>query len=119
MYQRRCRQRSGCRHQHCPHRPASVQPADDFCKQTHPAVLGIGFKAEGGGVGLAVHILAKLITEGLERAGADPSRPSRVQALESIRDLDVGGWVLQVDRRDHPASDFVELTFLDSQSWEP
>ena len=64
-------------------------------------------------------LAAKLITECFERAGADASRQSLVQALESIRDLDVGGFVLQMDRRDHQASDFVELTFLGAQSSEP
>ena len=64
-------------------------------------------------------LAAKLITEGLERAGANPTRQSLIGALESIRDLDVGGFTLQMDRSDHQASDFVELTFLGSQSWEP
>jgi ABC-type branched-subunit amino acid transport system substrate-binding protein len=64
-------------------------------------------------------LAARLITEGLERAGRDPSRPSLVRALESIRNLDLGGLTLTMGPDDHQASDSVELTFLGSQRWEP
>ena len=60
-----------------------------------------------------------MITEAMSRAGLNPTRQALVQALESIRDLDLGGFRLQMSRDDHNASDFVELTFLGSQSWEP
>ena len=64
-------------------------------------------------------LAARLITAALERAGEQPTRQSLVAALESIRDLDFGGFRVQMGRDDHQASDFVELTFLGSQSWEP
>ena len=64
-------------------------------------------------------LAARLVTTALDRAGKDPSRPDLVAALESINDLDLGGFRLDMDREDHQASDFVELTFLGSQNWEP
>ena len=64
-------------------------------------------------------LAARLITEALERAGEDPTRKSLVAALESIEDLDIGGFRVQMGPEDHQASDFVELTFLGSQAWEP
>ena len=74
---------------------------------------GFGFTSLEG------FLAARLITDALNRAGPDPTRESLVKALESIRDLDLGGFRIDMDRDDHQASDFVELTFLGSQSWEP
>ena len=64
-------------------------------------------------------LAARLITTALDRAGKDPSRQDLVAALESIKDVDLGGFSLDMGREDHQASDFVELTFLGSQNWEP
>ena len=64
-------------------------------------------------------LAARLMTEGLQRAGANPSRERLRQALESIHGIDLGGFRLDLSRQDHQASDFVELTFLGSQRWEP
>lgn len=83
------------------------------CLRLSDKASGFGFTSFEG------YLAARMITEGLERAGKNPTRQSLVQALESIRDLDLGGFRLQLGRNDHDASDFVELTFLGSQSWEP
>ena len=83
------------------------------CLRLSDKASGFGFTSFEG------YLAARMITEGLERAGKIPTRQSLVQALESIRDLDLGGFRLQLGRNDHDASDFVELTFLGSQSWEP
>lgn len=64
-------------------------------------------------------LAAKLISEGLRRAGPNPSQAALVRALESIDDLDLGGYRLSLGRNDRQASDFVELSFLGSQRWEP
>ena len=83
------------------------------CLRLSDKASGFGFTSFEG------YLAARMITEGLERAGKNPTRQALVQALESIRDLDLGGFRLQLGRNDHDASDFVELTFLGSQSWEP
>ncbi len=83
------------------------------CLRLSDKSSGFGFTSFEG------YLAARMITEALERAGKNPSRQALVQALESIRDLDLGGFRLQMGRDDHDASDFVELTFLGSQSWEP
>jgi len=77
------------------------------------AASGFGFTSFEG------YLAARMITEALVRAGKNPTRQSLVQAMESIHDLDLGGFRLRMSRDDHNASDFVELTFLGSQSWEP
>nr|WP_255618003.1 ABC transporter substrate-binding protein [Synechococcus sp. MU1625] len=83
------------------------------CLRLSDAASGFGFTSFEG------YLAARMITEALARAGKNPTRQSLVQALESINDLDLGGFRIQMGRDDHNASDFVELTFLGSQSWEP
>ena len=83
------------------------------CLRLNDAASGFGFTSFEG------YLAARMITEAISRAGLNPTRQALVQALESIRDLDLGGFRLQMSRDDHNESDFVELTFLGSQSWEP
>ena len=83
------------------------------CLRLRDPATGFGFTSFEG------YLAARMITEALTRAGKNPTRQSLVQALESINDLDLGGFRIQMGRDDHNASDFVELTFLGSQSWEP
>ena len=83
------------------------------CLRLNDAASGFGFTSFEG------YLAARVITEAMSRAGQNPTRQALVQALESIRDLDLGGFRLRMSRDDHNASDFVELTFLGSQSWEP
>ncbi|WP_175819810.1 ABC transporter substrate-binding protein [Burkholderia sp. BCC0419] len=53
---------------------------------------------------------AKLALIGLERAGPAPTRATLKQALESIRDLDLGGLAVTLGADDHQALDDVFLT---------
>lgn len=64
-------------------------------------------------------LAARMLTEGLQRAGPQPSRARLVAALESIRDLDLGGFRLSLGPADNGASDFVDLTYLGAQTWGP
>ncbi|MEA5421683.1 ABC transporter substrate-binding protein [Synechococcus sp. CCY9202] len=64
-------------------------------------------------------LAARLISEGLQRAGPIPSRKGLTQALESMGRVDLGGFPLELSPSDRQASDFVELTYLGSQTWEP
>jgi ABC-type branched-subunit amino acid transport system substrate-binding protein len=64
-------------------------------------------------------LAAKMTVEGLRRAGPEPTRQRFVTALETMRDVDLGGYRVQLGPQDHTGSSFVELTFLGSQRWEP
>jgi branched-chain amino acid transport system substrate-binding protein len=64
-------------------------------------------------------LAAKMTVEGLRRAGPEPTRQRFVTALETMRDVDLGGYRVQLGPEDHNGSSFVELTFLGSQRWEP
>jgi branched-chain amino acid transport system substrate-binding protein len=58
------------------------------------------------------YIAAKVLVEGLRRAGNDPTREKFVAAMEQIRDFDVGGYVVTFSPADHNGSRFVELTVI-------
>jgi branched-chain amino acid transport system substrate-binding protein len=75
--------------------------------------------ARYGFTSLEGFLAARLMTEGLQRAGANPSRQALVTAFESMNKLDLGGFRLSLGPRDHQASDFVDLTFLGAQRWGP
>ncbi|MEB3263223.1 MAG: ABC transporter substrate-binding protein [Synechococcus sp.] len=75
--------------------------------------------AHYGFTSLEGFLAARWLGEALQRAGPNPSRQAVVKALESIDDLDLGGFRLRLGQRDHQASDFVDLTFLGPQRWGP
>jgi branched-chain amino acid transport system substrate-binding protein len=56
---------------------------------------------------------AKVFTEGLRRAGRNPSREALIDALETIQNVSFGGFYVSFGPRVHTASRFVELTMLD------
>lgn len=58
------------------------------------------------------YVAAKVLTEGLRRAGRNPGRDALVGALESINQWDLGGFNVNFGARDHVASHFVDLTML-------
>jgi ABC-type branched-subunit amino acid transport system substrate-binding protein len=76
-------------------------------------------KPHFGFISLEGFLAAKMTVEGLRRAGPAPTRQRFVTALETMRDVDLGGYRVQLGPQDHNGSSFVELTFLGSQRWEP
>jgi branched-chain amino acid transport system substrate-binding protein len=67
---------------------------------------------EAGFVSLEGFMAAKAFVEGLERAGANLTRPGFVKAVESMHHVDIGGYVLKFSATEHDASDFVDLTVI-------
>jgi branched-chain amino acid transport system substrate-binding protein len=57
-------------------------------------------------------VAAKVLVEGLKRAGRSLTRESLITGLESMRKVDLGGLVLSYSERDHNGSEFVELTMI-------
>ncbi|MCX7219944.1 MAG: hypothetical protein NTY70_13720 [Burkholderiales bacterium] len=55
---------------------------------------------------------AKVLVEGLKRAGRSLTRESLISGLESMRKVDIGGLILSYSERDHNGSEFVELTMI-------
>jgi branched-chain amino acid transport system substrate-binding protein len=57
-------------------------------------------------------ISAKVLTEGLKRAGKDLTRERFVAALEGITNLDLGGFGVSFSAQNHNASKFVDLAMI-------
>ena len=70
-----------------------------------------------GLVSLEGYVVGHLFAEGLRRAGRDLTTEKLVDALESIRDYDIGiGAILTFGMSEHQASHKVWGTVLDPQS---
>lgn len=57
-------------------------------------------------------ISAKVLVEGLRRAGRNLTREGLVRALESMQRVDLGGLLITYSENDHSGSEFVELTLI-------
>ena len=69
-------------------------------------------KREFGATSLEAYIAAKILCEGLKRAGPKVTRDSLVTALESMRTYDTGGYVVGFSPTNHNGSAFSEITVI-------
>jgi ABC-type branched-subunit amino acid transport system substrate-binding protein len=58
------------------------------------------------------YVAAKVLVEGLRRAGPNPTRAKVVTALETIRKYDLGGLELNFGPEDHTGLDFADLSII-------
>ena len=58
------------------------------------------------------YIVAKVMVEGLKRAGRDLTREKLVAALESMNRVDLGDFVVSFSPANHSGSKFVDLTMI-------
>lgn len=59
------------------------------------------------------YLTAKVFVEGLRRAGKSPTRESFINGLETIRELNLGGFTVGYSPKDHEGSHYTELTIID------
>jgi ABC-type branched-subunit amino acid transport system substrate-binding protein len=76
------------------------------------AVAKAGGDATANYSSMEGYVAARVLVEGLRRAGRNPSREALVAALESIQRWELGGFMVDLGPRDHAASHFVELSML-------
>ena len=58
------------------------------------------------------YMSAKVLVEGLRRAGRGLTREGLIKAMESMQRVDIGGVLISYSDRDHSGSDYVELTLI-------
>jgi len=58
------------------------------------------------------YISAKVMVEGLRRAGRKPTRENLIAALETMSDYDAGGFKISYTPTDHRGSRWVDLTII-------
>lgn len=71
-----------------------------------------GMEATVSFIGLETFINAKVMVEGLRRAGRDLTRPRFTQAMESMQRFDVGGFEVDFGKGARQGSRFVDLTII-------
>ena len=57
-------------------------------------------------------IAARVFVEGLKRAGKDLTREKLISALESMNNVDIGGFNINFSPKSHNGSSFVDLTMI-------
>jgi branched-chain amino acid transport system substrate-binding protein len=62
--------------------------------------------------GMQGYLSAKLVVEGLKRAGKNPTPASLTSALEGLRNFDIGGLVVNFGPNERMGSKFVEATMI-------
>lgn len=76
------------------------------------AVKRAGGDAQPNYSSMEGYLAAKVLAEGLKRAGRNPSREALASGLESIQNVNFGGFGVEFGPKDHVASRFVDLSML-------
>lgn len=69
-------------------------------------------KKEFSFTSLESYIGAKVLVEGLKRAGPKPTRESFMRALDGMASFDTGGYTVSFSPTNHNGSSYVDLTFI-------
>jgi branched-chain amino acid transport system substrate-binding protein len=72
-------------------------------------------KAEASYLGLQGYISARVLVEGLRRAGGTLNSASLIRGLESMRSFDLGDFVISYGANDRSGSEFVDETIISSR----
>lgn len=94
---------------------SQITPAADLVSSILGQEFQLAAKAGGATRSYAAmdgFVSAKVLVEGLRRAGRNLTRESFVRGLESIHQLDLGGLMIGYGPHDHTGSEFVELTMI-------
>lgn len=95
--------------------PSPYSAARPITREFVDAVKKAGGDAQINYSSMEGYLAAKLVTEGLKRAGAKGmSREGLIHGIESIGTQSFGGFAMQFSANDHVASSFVELSMLTS-----
>jgi ABC-type branched-subunit amino acid transport system substrate-binding protein len=92
--------------------PPPTKRSLPIVKEYQAAIEPIIGKKEWSFTSLESYIGAKVLVEALKRAGPRPTREGLMQALDNLKDFDVGGYLVSFAHDNHNGSSFVELTVI-------
>ena len=93
-------------------RPSPYNPARPNAREFVDAVKKGGGDYQSNFSSMEGYLAAKVMVEGLRRAGSKPGRESLITGLESLGNQSYGGFSVSLSPADHVASSFVELSML-------
>lgn len=93
--------------------PSPYSLARSIAREFSEAVKRAGGNAQANFSSMEGYLAAKVVTEGLKRAGTRMnSREGLIQGIEAIGSQSLGGFQVHFSATDHVASSFVELSML-------
>jgi ABC-type branched-subunit amino acid transport system substrate-binding protein len=95
--------------------PPPTQRSRPIVREYQEAITKHLGKKEFSFTSLESYIAAKITVEALKRAGKSLTREGFMQALDSIKDLDLGGYYVNFSPTNHNGSSQVEMTVIGSQ----
>jgi ABC-type branched-subunit amino acid transport system substrate-binding protein len=91
--------------------PFPWSPAVPIVKEYQQVLTKAGIK-DFNFSSLEGFIVAKVMVEGLRRAGRQPTREKLIAGLETMNNVDLGGFVVNFSPKNHAGSKFVDLTMI-------
>ena len=58
------------------------------------------------------YLTARVLVEGLQYAGKNPTREGLINALESFKEMNFGGFTISYSNKDHMGSNFTDLSII-------
>ena len=92
--------------------PSPYKAARPIAREFAEAVKAAGKDVHANFSSMEGYVAAKVLAEGLRRAGGKPSRESLITGLENLGGQSMGGFAVAFSPTDHVASKFVELSML-------
>ena len=92
--------------------PSPYNQARPIAREFTEAVRKSGGKVSANFSSMEGYIAAKVLAEGMRRAGGKTSREGLIAGLEGINNQSFGGFQVDFSATDHVASSFVELSML-------
>ena len=95
--------------------PPPTQRSRPIVREYQEAIAKQLGKKEFSFTSLESYISAKVAVEALKRTGPKPTREGYMQALDGLKDLDLGGYYVNFSPTNHNGSSQVEMTVIGSQ----
>jgi branched-chain amino acid transport system substrate-binding protein len=92
--------------------PSYTKRSIPVVREYHAAIETLLGKKDFAYTSLESYIAAKVLVEGIRRAGPQPTRETLIKALDTLQDYDVGGYLVSFSPTNHNGSNFVALSIL-------
>ncbi|HSD43413.1 MAG TPA: ABC transporter substrate-binding protein [Burkholderiales bacterium] len=92
--------------------PTVTKRSIPIVKEYQEAVEKMKGKKDYSFQALEAYIAMRVLVEGIRRAGPQPTREKLLQAMDTLQNFDLGGYVVNFTPNNHNGSNYVGLTIL-------